>query len=44
MRFKPAFLPKVPVQLDLRRAFEQHRGQSLAMGNKFGDVQHQNKK
>ena len=42
--FKAAFLPHVPVQLDMWRALEQHRGQALALGNEFGDLQHQNKK
>ena len=39
-----AFLPHVPVEFDRGGAFEQHRGQPVALGNEFGNLEHQNRK
>ena len=39
---KAAFLAHIPVEFDRGGAFEQYRGQALASGNAFGDLEHKN--
>lgn len=43
-RIKTAFLAHVPVQLDSAGPFEQHRCQTGALGDEFGDVDHGQKR
>ena len=42
--FEAAFLAQVPVQRHRGGAFHEDLRQALALGNQFGNVQHQNKK